>query len=163
MSSVAVLSLEGVLQQEVTSGPIQPGVMLYHGLKSVYRLAVVIDQPREKALIWLMQNGLREHAYTVLHEPTDPDDPAERRLVQLQRLRGRGVSIGLFVDRDPDTVAKAMSAGIPSLLFVHPAYARPEHRPDHSDAPTPWGNLADEMDRQALLRSGDTRRLVDTL
>lgn len=58
------------------------------------------------------------------------------------RLSGQGLH--LYVDTDPETVALALHWGIPTLLYSHPRYARPEWRPDEEVAQPGWAKLMAE-------------------
>ncbi|WP_157247859.1 hypothetical protein [Nonomuraea typhae] len=160
MTGLALLTVDGLLRDEASGAPIPTGRALYAAIASVHRLALISDQP---ASPWLELNGFTDHQFVLEAHPTDPDDPAIRRLRQVERLRGQGAHIALLADPNPGVIAILASSGIPLLHYIHPAYARPEYLPDHEAALTPWQLMVDEVDRVRGLRAADPRPDKDAL
>lgn len=152
---IAVISLEGVLRAEGTGAPITAGVALYRALSAVYTTAVSTvvgpSQPVEELAAWMTKAGLQEHQYAYASVPE------VSRTVQLDLIRGQGNSVALWVDSDPLTVTELSRRGVPALLFLHPAYARPEHRPDYEGDVTPWDELVGHINDSWVIRAKDTR------
>lgn len=162
MAGTVAITIEGVLRSPNSEGTITAGLLLYHGMKSVMKLALLTDSPRDKAEHWLTVNGLRDHAYLLIASATDGDSVEARRTAQIRRLRGSNVQVDMVVEADPSVAAQTMLAGVPTLLFAHPQYAMPSFRPDFIGTPKPWDDIAVEMERQALLADNDIRRTADT-
>ncbi|MDP9870401.1 MULTISPECIES: hypothetical protein [Streptosporangium] len=151
MSTLAVITLDGVLRDESTDGTIPVGRALYHGLSEIYRLAVIADSPLDD--MWLGINGYTKHQVLVERRPEDPSDNAIRRLRQIERLRGMGATVDLLVDPDPGVVAVISHMGVACLHYVDAPFSRPEFRPDYDKHVTPWDQMVSELDRTRALRA----------
>lgn len=155
---IAVISFEGVLQSEATGAPISAGIALYHALCDQMTVAVSIvvsnEHSHPKAVDWMGKAGIYDHQYLQASIVGAP------RAIQLGDLRGRGHSVALWVDANPETVIDLTNQGVPSLLFCHPTYTRPEHRPDHVGGISPWDTLVKQTEYLHEIRAAD-RRIVD--
>lgn len=155
--NTVVMSVDGILRNPNDSAPIMSGVLLYHSLVKSHRVNLVFDTAaREKVQHWLRINNLTEHAGEIYWELDDPEDIVERRELQIARIRAQG-SLSLMVESNPAVAEMLLVKGIPTLLYMHPSYMRPEHRPDYQEEITPWGSLLEEVKRQRTMRSMDTR------
>jgi hypothetical protein len=77
-------------------------------------------------------------------------------VLQLTRLAEHG-PINMLIEADPAKAEAVVREGIPVMLSIHPAYARPEHLPGHKSLPTPWGSLISEITRQQAIKANDAR------
>lgn len=151
------MSVDGILRNPNDSAPIMSGVLLYYSLVKSHRVTLIFDTAaRDKVQHWLRINNMTEHAGEIYWELEDPEDIVERREKQLGKIRAQG-SLSLMVESDPSVAEMLLVKGIPTLLYLHPSYMRPEHRPDYEEEITPWGSLLDEVKRQRTMRSMDTR------
>lgn len=163
MPGIVQIGIEGVLGRERQGQPlvpIQPGMLLYHALCPYWSVALVSGRhSRHSDMIehWLAVQGMAHHAYILFAEDWD-EDLVDTRLRQLQALRARG-NVEMVIDADPKVVAKTLRQGATSLLFTHPSYSRPEHRPDVSaaDRVRPWATITEEVELQRVLTVTDTR------
>ncbi len=160
MTRTAVIVIEGVLQAYQGKAPIQAGILLYHGLKETFNLALVSDATdQEKIDYWLNLHGFSMHSYLFPALVTDPESPVERRMAQVGRIRQAGCSVDLMIEPDPQISAAGLRAGITMLNYLHPLYARPEYRPDYEGRlkPRAWDELMKETRRQERLKVADQR------
>jgi len=149
--------VEGILRQPNDSGVIIPGLLLYKSLVKDHRISLIFDSHnREKISYWLLMNGMTEHVREVYYDELDPEDAAERRLLQIGRLRKDG-PLSLVLESDTSVAAALLEHGIASFLFLHPQYTNPTFRPGHTDTITPWNQLLAEKKRQLEARATDTR------
>lgn len=149
--------VDGVLRQPNDNGVIIQGLLLYKSLVKDHRVSLIIDSAaKEKVQYWLIMNGLTEHINEIYWDDIDPDDAPSRRIAQVGRLRTGG-PLGLVFEADTEVATALLNAGIPSMLFIHPQYTHPEHRPEYSSGPTPWNELLAEKTRQMEARATDTR------
>lgn len=156
MAGTCMIALEGVLANH-TDAPINEGLVLYQLLAQQYRLVVVTEWTQEQAERWLQQHRLNTHAL-VLCRPDDDTVGTALRVWQLERLRASGDHIALLVDSNPGAAAAGLHHGINTLLFAHPKYMRPDHRPDSPKGARPWEELVGEITTQQRLHDEDTRR-----
>lgn len=151
------IAIDGVLRQPHSGAPIGTGNLLYAALCEVANVALIADsQTEEQAKHWLLVNDMTKHNYLVLPRETDPEDGGEQRVVQLTRLAEHG-PVSMLVEADPAKAERVIREGIPVLLNIHPAYARPEYLPGHKSLPTPWSSLLAEVDRQQSIKANDDR------
>lgn len=156
--TITVMTVEGVIRQNNGDGVIHQGQLLYHALASTSKVALVSNSLHEdKVEYWLRINGFRDHAYLFCARTDDPFEVAGSRLRQIRSVTDTQHAVDLVIDPDPEIAAALMHEGIPTMLFLHPRYSRPEFRPDHEEEVTPWDRLVAEVDSQALLRTADTR------
>lgn len=166
MAKLVVVAAEGVICRRDgkntfrANQPIGPGMDLMAALANgAYNVAVVTDEP-DKATVhtWLLEHGLRAHfSYLVERRTGMPEAPAERFLAQCRHLRSHGFAIGMVVVSDPLMAAAAHAEGYTCLLFTHPAYARPEWRPDDDRGARAWADIEAEVETQALMKAADER------
>lgn len=156
--SITVLVVEGVLRQETGDGVIGPGKILYQALAEIGKVALVSNSLHEdKVEYWLRINGFRDHEYLFPARTDDPFEVGGTRLKQVQSVTATQHSIDFVVEPDPEIAARLMHDGVPTMLFLHPRYARPEFRPDWEEKVTPWDTLVAEVESQTLLRTADKR------
>ena len=130
--------------------PDPDGMYLWKSLHeaSIGRLAVVVNEVDRTDLleVWLKINGVKAAMYDVLdtHEPNLKSE-------KIQALVAAAGGHSMYLDTDPKTVELMMRSGIPSLLVCQPYVVRQEwSTAKHMRA---WGDLIEEVDRQALMRS----------
>lgn len=147
MASTIVIALEGVLAGkdddiELTQTQLDPvGHLLYASLGRS-RLVLATKQERRFVDHWCRLNGLSAHAMiTMLDDHT------------VQRLRGAGEVIDLYIDHDGDRAAAALKNGVPVMLFSRPLYARASHRPDLPPLQRPWAEVVREAQTQRAARA----------
>ena len=165
MPKLVVVTAEGVLCRRDgdntfrANQPIGPGLDLLACLSQMYNVCVASDETDRKVVhTWLIEHGLREHfSYVIERGPLMHEDPAERFMDQLTLLRSQGFSIGMAVVADPVMAASALHKGFTSMLFSHPAYARPEWRPDDDRGLRSWADIEEDLARQAELKATDAR------
>jgi hypothetical protein len=149
--------VNGVLRQPNDSSVIIPGLLVYKSLVKDHRVSLIIDSAaKEKVQYWLLMNSLTDHVNEIYWEETDPEDTAERRLTQVNRLRRQG-PLSLVYESDTEAATALLLAQIPVFLFLHPQYTHPDFRPGHSTEVTPWSQLLAEKVRQQEARATDTR------
>lgn len=164
MSATVAIVIEGVLSREVGEGVIPQGQRLYWGLMESYRVALITDRSDTDAVKhWLTVNGFDKHPYLITTHLKDPEDPADRRMQQISRLRQAGCHVDLLIEPDPKVAAHVMSNGVGVLNYLHPNYSNPRFRPDYKETVTPWAALVDEVERQRALREEDQRPHMETL
>jgi hypothetical protein len=162
------MAIEGVLGRYpgegryVSMAPIQAGVSLFRALTQVGSVVLLSSfEDTDKIHHWLKLNMIHEHDYEKLVPRTmlqlDMDEPTLRQQ-QIGLIRYYGFPISLLVDSSSEVVAEAFRMGIVSLLFAHPSYMRPEHRPDVGNEPRTWDSIEADAIRQRELMAADTRR-----
>lgn len=163
MAGTAVLCLEGVLVKDSPPNgvPVWVGLQVYHGLASQFRLVLDTVHPDITDVEhWCRVNGLGRHVLTLCREPYQDDwEESEVRQAHLGEWRGQGFEVALYVTANPKVVTTMMAAGVPAMLFGHPSYARPEHRPDHRDGMRAWAEIEEEV--TATLEKRDRPLRVD--
>lgn len=158
MASTAVITVEGVLQKNVSYAPIPVGLVLYHALASNFNIALVSEGEKEEIDYWLNLEGLTTHGTVVYNDFTLSQLSIQaRRLRQVNTLRSRGFAIDLVVEPDPIAASSLLGAGYTVLNFLHYAYALPQWRPDFEPQVKPWASLKREAEEAAALKSLDTR------
>jgi len=157
------ITIEGVLQTHVGDAVIDSGRALYEGLVATFGVALITDLPEDEVKHWLGVNGFKDHSYLVLKELLDPESIAERRSLQVRRLKGFSVDVRMVIDGSPEVAQELFLDGVPTLLFLSPMYTRPEHRPDWDGSPPAWDDLVREVDRARELRAKDDRPTKEAL
>lgn len=156
--SIAVIVVEGVLRQESGDGVVPQGELLYHALAQGNKVALVSNSlSEEKVAYWLRINGFRDHEYLFSARVDDPFEVGGTRLRQVKSVSATQNSVDLVIEPDPEIAARLMHEGVPTLLFMHPRYSRPEFRPDFEEKLTPWDALVEEIETQRILKSSDPR------
>lgn len=147
MAESAILAVEGVLRQPAGGGPIAEGQILYGLLTQVFRVVLLAHTDSQPAELehWLTSYGMRDHQF-IVRADTARIDAATRW--------GRPT---VFVTPDPAEAHAGYDQGLTVLLFIAPAYARPEFRPDYDHTPLPWQNLVEALETTSHLRDNDRR------
>lgn len=155
-ANVAIV-VEGVLRAPNDTNPIMSGVLLYRSLVQTHRVTLIIDSmAKEKVQYWLRMNGLVDHAAEIYYEIGDPEDATERRDRQVKRMKQNG-PLTFMMESSPEVAEKMLEIGVPTLLYVHPLYMRPEHRPNYSEAPPSWNSLVETIRVEKEMKAGDVR------
>lgn len=152
-----MMTIPGVLARQtsrlVVAQPLQEGMAVLAGLREMYRVHLVSDDTMAETRHWLTQMGVGGWV-TVTTSDDVPDwegmDPVERRRDQLNRLRAWSSNPDIVIDPSPSVIAMALEEGAIGMLFAHPAYARPEFRPDAPERPglrKQWNQLAESVAR----------------
>lgn len=109
------------------------------------RICLIVneDYPRDLLEAWLKSEKFKPSMYEVIDE-TIPELKAEK-IHRVGAVFGRP---SWYVDNDPKVCAKTVALGIPTLMVGCPYVLRPEwvQQRDMRE----WGDLVDEMNRQAL-------------
>lgn len=157
VSSVAI-TIEGVIQKNVSSAPIPLGIALYHSLAQNFNVLLLTEMPKKEADHWLSLEALTRHAAIEYNEGAiEYLDAGSRRRSQLNSLRTRGYHIDLVIEPSPSVSALLIANGFSTMTFTHAQYALPQWRPDYDSHPRPWDELEKEATRQAHLRHIDKR------
>jgi hypothetical protein len=161
MAGTVVFCLEGVLAKTPPPNgiPIWVGIQLYHSLASQFR--IVVDSTHDDITDiehWLQVNALKRHTLILWQDEVlvGATDPMIRDR-HLAEWRSQGFDVALYVTASPAEAALMVNGGVPTLLFAHPQYARPEHRPDHISEMRPWAEIEDEVTAQLKLRETSPR------
>ena len=166
---VTVIAIEGVLARypadpgRYASMPsIESGMALLRGLNKVGPVILLSSfADTDKIHHWLQVQLITSKDYEKLvprsHAHSDLDE-ISLRVQQINLVRYYSYPIGLFIDSSSEVVAKAFSMGITSMLFAHPSYMRPEHRPDVEHSPRSWDSIERDAIRQRELMATDRRR-----
>lgn len=155
--STAVITVEGVLKAHTGDRTLPAGQLLYHSLQEVMRVVLVTSgEDVEPVDHWLKVNGLRGHVLLLPADFRDPLDDGVRRLRQVAKIRETG-PVEFVVEPDPHVAEHLLRNGVATLLYTHPQYTAPEHRPDADREIKPWSSFVDEIDREQALRASDGR------
>lgn len=152
------ITVEGILQQKVGSGPIQAGINLYNGLASVSNVILLTDQKEKDLEHWLKIENLIKHdmvlgssfVYSLPHD-------SERRLQQVKELRKRGNLVNLVFEPDPTVCSVLIENGFNTCCFIHASYADPVWRPDYEGSVRAWDDMVETIVQQKLARLEDER------
>lgn len=142
-----LVALDGVLRTP-TGAPIPEGISLYAMLCQGFRVTLCLDGPLSQHERWLLNNGFTMHDDVMDDSLAMAGMDLRDRQVDVARNLG---SVEMHVDPSPERVARSFQKGIVSLLFLKPAYLRPEFRPDLAKPLRPWAAIAEEIDAQAEL------------
>jgi hypothetical protein len=150
----AMFMVKGVLAEALDKSlpacsPISDGVMLYHAIRPSHDIIVTGHSGADS---W------NEIAFWCSRERVEYADifvgDVDRSIAH---ARSVGRPVQLFVSADPRDVQRAWELGVPSLLFVAPAYGRPEWRPDAPTSPRAWDELVEETMEGVFAKAGDPR------
>ena len=165
MAGYTLIAVRGVLAEHdddenpAAARVIPSGAVLYHALKQVSKLLVVIDAPEaDRVVWWLKAHGFRDHV-DVLVNPR-PDAPAEGRGSVITDARKKG-PIDLVVEGAPDLAARSLHSGSVTLLMSVPAYTLSEFKPGAPTTGRPWTELLEELEEQDETRANDPRVTAD--
>jgi hypothetical protein len=160
MAGIAIITVEGVLAREADNFaagiPIPAGITLYHALKETYRLALCTysNATGDQMTHWVQTNGLRGHSYLLTPSYEQIGIHKDKALEQyISVLRGGGSTVEMVIDASPDMVARAMNMGLVGMLVGHPAYARPEFRPDAPRTIRQWGQIEQAVELSTKARA----------
>lgn len=150
-----LVQIEGVLAETkhdnfVENGPIKEGLLLCHALRSTAQMSFYTENGEERARYWLQREGIRE-GLKVYPNVTGVED-------LITKARFDGHDMQLIVTADPEHARQAFNAGLQSLLFIHPAYGRPEWQPGHEDEIRPWDQMVEEVVEKRLQLAADDRK-----
>lgn len=148
------MAITGVLRDPSSSEVVPAGRALYQALSGSHGLAMLADTDPDTDGRWLRAHGFDEHNFLV--------DVHGGRHDQLVRVRNRG-SVAFVVESDPTQAADTVRAGHTVLFFASPSYTVPDHQPGTRLAPTPWGELLDEVSRQEEIKARDNRSSQELL
>lgn len=157
-ANTAVITLEGVMQKNVSYAPIPVGLSLYHSLSSLFNVVIVSDGEQKLVEQWLDLEGLNKHGTVVYSSfALDQKSAQERRLEQVKGLHSRGFAVSIVIEPDPVVASFLLANGYSVLNFLHSEYALPQWRPDYERQQKPWAKIVEEVDRLAALRAIDQR------
>lgn len=145
--------IDGVLRRDKDQSIILDGAAIYKSFNENYRVILVSDD-KERTDIWLKTNNLAksiDDIYQIVDTPLD-----NPKLLTVETLRSKG-KIDFVVTEDVNLAQSLLEAGIPTLLFMHPQYIRPEFRPDSRSGVRSWGSITEELDKQQGLFEEDKR------
>ncbi len=155
-SNIAIV-VDGVLRAPNDNAVIMSGALVYHSLVKTHRVTLIIDSmAKEKVQYWLRVNGLFDHADEVYYEVGDPEDTPERRIQQIKKVKQHG-ALSFVMESDTEVVEKLHEHGIPAMLYVHPKYMLPDHRPGFEETVTPWNSLVATVRKEREMRAMDVR------
>lgn len=159
MAGTAVVCIEGVLckGKPPNGPPVWEGLKLYHALASQFK--VVLDSTHDDFTDiehWCKVNGLNRHVLVLARDDPNASDDMVRD-THLCEWRSQGFGVELYVTASPYTAKLMMGAGVITLLLAHPAFARPEFRPDHDRGMKPWAAIEAEVTEAAERRDTTVR------
>ena len=154
-SANIAIAVDGVLRAPNDNAAIMSGVLLYHSLVKSHRVTLIIDSmAKEKVQYWLRVNGLCDHVAEVYYEVGDPEDSSERRIQQIKKVKQHG-ALAFVIESDTEVVEKLHEQGVPAMLYVHPKYMLPDHRPGFAETVTPWNSLVSTVRKEREMRAMD--------
>lgn len=115
------------------------------------RIALLVDNGTDEKLVaeWLKRERFKPSLiYSTKDWSVDGSTPRADAVWSISAELGR---VEWYLDVDTETIAVVLAKGIPSLLVAVPHVTRPEWRSAKSIRG--WGDIADELDKQAVLRS----------
>lgn len=156
-SANVAMAVDGVLRAPNDNAMIMSGALLYHSLVKSHRVTLIIDSmAKERVQYWLRVNGLVDHADEVYYEVGDPEDTPSRRIQQIKKVKQHG-ALAFVVESDTEVAELLHEHGIASMLYVHPKYMLPDHRPGFKEEVTPWNSLVATVRKERELRALDVR------
>lgn len=147
-----VIPLDGVLQDHKAQ-PQHEMILMAAVLAENYRIVVIGNDSVEGINRWLKMNGISASDDIMGDDGVASSRPL--RLRQIDSIRASG-GISMVFEADATLAAQMVREGLKVLLYAHPRYIRPEHRPDAA-GPTPWADLVHELDVQQGLADADDR------
>lgn len=147
-----LMFIDGVLRSQ-TGSPIPTGVSLYRTLREKTQVFLLCSH-KERDDRWL-----REQKINLVDDLVGPDIPMSGDWIewrQVEYCRGRG-QIEYVVTSDPELVAKLLTAGVTSLMFLQPIYISEKFRPDSREGRKSWKDITDEIARQQDFYMEDRR------
>lgn len=144
------ITVEGIMQQKVGSGPIQAGINLYNGLASVSTVILLTEQKEKELEHWLKIENLIKHDMII-------GANFDSRLDQVREIRRRGFVINAVFDPDPSVCATLIEHGFNTCCFINASYADPVWRPDYEEPIRSWDEMVEAIVQQKLARLEDER------
>lgn len=149
-----LFQIEGVLLGE-SDRPNPSGMALYRDIVEQRRVVLLTSRSDLAANHLMRSNGIAGYADILDKSLALTDQPdIYRRQVEVARSQGR---VSLLVTADPGLGAWALDEGLEVLVSLSPVFTRPEFRPDHQRERTPWGELAEAVERRNLDRASAQR------
>jgi len=145
--------IDGVIRRDRDQSIILDGAAIYKSFNENYRV-ILISEDKERTDVWLKTNNLAKNIddiYQIVDTPLD-----NPKLLTVEVLRSKG-KIDFVVTEDVDLAKDLLEIGVPTLLFMHPQYIRPEFRPDNPSGVRSWGSITEELDKQQGLFEEDAR------
>jgi hypothetical protein len=139
-----------------TRQPSLEGRRLWNTFWDKYQGRVVLTAPHdtnEDVLSdWLKKEGFKPSIIQLAKaDIVEGASPRADVVWDVQGVMGR---IEWYVDTDPETIARALQMGVPSLLVAVPSFARPEWHQDETIRA--WDVVVSELEQQALKKSERT-------
>lgn len=147
-----VITLHGVLQQP-NGAPNPQGIALYGAFVDIGRVAVLGGLNREKDEWFLGTHNLTDHVDYVPELVEKSPTELGRRLAQIGTLRGKGTRVEIVVEPDPEVITALHEQGVPTLMYLHPAFSQPAFRPDYESVARPWATLVETVQYQEALKA----------
>jgi hypothetical protein len=144
--------IDGVMRSD-NGTPIRQGISLYRTLKETTQVFILCSHKGKD------ERWLRENKINVVDDLVGPDVPSATEWVewkQVEHCRGKG-PVEYVVTSDPELAEKLLSAGITSVMFLHPTYISEKFRPDSQDGRKSWQDIKDEIVRQQDMFVNDSR------
>lgn len=148
-----LIFLDGVIRKNADKSPIFEGLNLYRGMNEVNRVIILTDD-KEKSDIWFKQHTLNAKLDDIVGPSKIISDTPHLQQVLDAQAKGK---VELVVTSDSDLAVLLLERGIPTMVFLHPRYVRPEFRPDAREGVDSWNNILEELDKQQGLYSEDPR------
>lgn len=156
--SSVVISVEGVLQKNVSYAPISTGIALYHGLASVFNILLISESDKKQLDYWLSLERLEKHSAVEYNENVRIFMSEEqRKLHQCNSLRTRKYNIDLIIDPNPSSSSLLLNNGYNVMTLIHSRYALPQWRPDYKEPVKPWEEIEEYVTMMDKMRAVDRR------
>ncbi len=155
-ANVAIV-VDGVLRAPNDNAAIMSGALLYHSLVKSHNVTLIVDSmAKSQVQYWLRMNGMVDHSGEVYYEVGDPEDAPERRKIQVRKIKQHG-ALAFVVESDTEVAEALHEIGVPTMLYVHPKYMLPDHRPGFEEVVTPWNSLVATVRKEKEMRAMDVR------
>jgi hypothetical protein len=148
-----VVTVEGVLRKLTDGQRLDSGVRLVQSLlvETAGSSALVAFTSKPAAETEEFLNLLGIQAALVLTARED-------RVMQLRKIRQEwGYAVDYVIEPDPAIANDLAADGQTVLLFLSPAYAQPEWRPDYKAEITPWDAVKERVTADWIARAADKR------
>jgi hypothetical protein len=158
-----LMTVEGVLTDDTFDFPgapsLQEGILLFHGLASVFTVHLSSATTNEEAVRRFLTYGCGIKATQwgslwIAKEDEPKTDTHMRHLIHAQSNR---YDIRYFVTPDPWMARQSIKRGITPLLCPHPSYSRPSFLPHAGQGRADWHRIETEVMNGRLLRDEDPR------
>lgn len=154
----AVVSFEGVLQHPDADTRCLAGITLYTSLLAVFDVVLLCSQEVGKTRLWCMENGVPLGEAGIIQDSSVSLSPKVDRVWAINHLRTEyGYAVAMVVEADPWIAKQLFKEGYNVSLFMSPAYARPEWRPDYTRGITPWADIQKMVTEDNIHRNSDER------